>query len=77
MPRVHQILTDTPMPPFGVAESLMPDQKGPDLFAFWLVSHHDTEIWRAREFWRTAVLRECLPSADANLDFVALGELLQ
>jgi hypothetical protein len=64
------IETDTPMPPFGVAEALAPLQSGPDLFRFWLQTH--TEPMGA-PFWRTAVLRECTPDPDGELTFVALA----
>jgi len=79
--------TDTKMPPFGVAESLVDMSRitdlpptlaasftPSDLFRFWLLSHDAT---LGALFWRTAVLRECLPSPDSTLDFVALGEPLR
>lgn len=70
-----EIITDPPMPPFGVAEALTDKiQHGPDLFRFWLLSHHDANMIVGPQFWRTSVLRECLPSHDAPLDFVALAE---
>lgn len=70
MPRAMQleIETDTPMPPFGVAAALAVKDE-PDLFLFWLYTH--TEPLGAT-FWRTAVLRECLPNPD-ELSFVALA----
>ncbi len=69
MSRVLQIETDTPMPPFGVAEALTP-ASGPYMFRFWLQTH--TEPLGAK-FWRTAVLRECLPNPADELLFVALA----
>jgi hypothetical protein len=57
------------MPPFGVASALAPID-GPDLFLFWLQTH--TDVLGAR-FWRTAVMRECLPDPDGELTFVALA----
>jgi hypothetical protein len=84
-----EIITDTPMPPFGVAELLVdctrlgatPDPltalTSTDLFRFWLLSHTDTNMIAGPRFWRTGVLRECLPSADSAMEFMALGELLQ
>lgn len=70
MPRVMQlqIETDTLMPPFGVAAALSVKDE-PDLFQFWLYTH--TEPLGAL-FWRTAVMRECLPNPD-ELSFVALA----
>jgi len=72
-----EIITDTPMPPFGVAEALVDKtEHGPDLFRFWLLSHTDANRVAGSRFWRTGVLRECLPSADEALTFTALGERL-
>lgn len=69
-----QIQTDTTLPPFGVAQSLALDSVGsvPDLFRFWLVSH---AYPLAARFWRTAVLRECLPDPTSDLNFEALAPL--
>jgi hypothetical protein len=72
-----EIITDTPMPPFGVAELLVDYGLGPDLFQFWLLSHTDTNVFAGRRFWRTGVLRECLPGVDSALEFAALGEPLR
>ena len=70
-----EIITDTPMPPFGVAELLVDKaEHGPDLFRFWLLSHTDVNMIAGPRFWRTAVLRECLPSADTALEFTTFGE---
>jgi hypothetical protein len=70
-----EIITDSVMPPFGVAELLVDKaEHGPDLFRFWLLSHSDTNMIAGPRFWRTGVLRECLPSADGMLEFTALGE---
>jgi len=73
-----EIVTDSQMPPFGVAEALL----GPtaDLFQFWLLTHHDNALVVGPQFWRTAVLRECLPRAidiAAGLQFTALAEPLR
>lgn len=64
------------MPPFGVAEALAPiDLVGSaDLFQFWLQTH--AELLGAK-FWRTAVMRECLPDPDGELLFVSLSPLVQ
>lgn len=70
MPRVLKIETDTLMPPFGVAQALLPDMDRTELFLFWLQTH-DT-VQRV-VFWRTAVLRECLPDPDDELSFIALS----
>jgi len=73
-----EILTDTPMPPFGVAEALVDKvEHGPDLFRFWLLGHADVNCVAGPRFWRTGVLRECLPSPDTALDFEALAEPLR
>jgi hypothetical protein len=72
-----EVITDTSMPPFGVAEALVNKaEHGPDLFRFWLLSHTDANMIAGSRFWRTGVLREYLPSADGTLTFQALGELL-
>lgn len=64
-----EIITDTAMPPFGVAQLLVGDTvPSTDLFRFWLLSHAAAE---GRRFWRTAVLRECLPSAATVMEFTA------
>ncbi len=73
MPGTLRIVTDTPMPPLGVAVLLAPDVPGPDIYAFWLNSHRDVNMYEGKRFWRTAVMRECLPSTDDVLDFIALG----
>jgi hypothetical protein len=76
-----EIITDTAMPPFGVAQLLVGDTvPSTDLFRFWLLSHTDVNMIAGPRFWRTAVLRECLPDVDAALEFTtftALGELPQ
>ncbi len=84
-----EILTDSRMPPFGVAQMLVDytrlgDDPDPltalpssDLFRFWLLSHTDMNVLYGAKLWRTAVLRECLPSPDAVLNFEALAEPLQ
>jgi hypothetical protein len=69
-----QIETDTSMPPFGVAEALVPDWKSSTLFEFWLLSHNDNATgFQGPRFWRTAVARECTPDPDSELTFVALA----
>jgi hypothetical protein len=81
-----EIITDTPMPPFGIVQLLVDctrlgDNPDPlteltsaDLFRFWLLSHTDANMVASQRFWCTGVLRECLPSADGTLEFTALGE---
>jgi len=69
MPRVLQIETDTPMPPFGVVEAIAPGHDAIDLMQLWLLSHTSA---LGVLFWRAAVLRECLPNPD-ELSFVALA----
>jgi hypothetical protein len=74
-----EIITDSCMPPFGVAEVLLGTQ--PDLFQFWLLTHRqDIALVTGPMFWRTAVLRECLPreiDVAAGLQFTALAEPLR
>lgn len=69
-----RIETDTQMPPFGVAEALIDTSvvQQPDLFQFWLLTHSPASALGAA-FWRTAVLRECLPDPVGDLEFVALA----
>ena len=73
MPGTLRIETDAPMPPFGVAEVLAP-VTGPDLFLFWMQTHTEP---LGPKFWRTAVLRECLPDPDGELMFVALSPVVR
>lgn len=74
--------TDTEMPPYGVAEALTSGnstltQHG-DLFRFWLLTHTARiSLVTGPLFWITAVLRECLPEPDGNMDFIAIGEPLR
>lgn len=75
MTRVLQVDTDTLMPPFGVAEALLPTLSGADLFRFWLQTHVDSVD--GPRFWRTAVLRECLPDPDGELMFVPLSPVIR
>lgn len=67
------IETNTQMPPFGVAEALAP-VRGTELFLFWLQTHTDP---LGAKFWRTAVMRECLPDPDGELMFVALSPVIR
>lgn len=69
------IVTFPAMPPLGVAVELCQRfvKSQPDLVAFWVKTH---EVRNGQQFWRTAVLRECLPSIDASLTFEAIGERL-
>jgi hypothetical protein len=69
MPGALTIETNTPMPPFGVAEALAP-ATGTELLLFWMQTHTDP---LGAKFWRTAVMRECLPDPDSVLTFVALS----
>lgn len=74
MQRVPEILTNMLMPPFGVAEAIaLVDSR--DAFAFWLQTHTDT--CNGPRFWRTAVMRECLPDPDSELTFVALSPIIR
>jgi len=72
MPGTLRIETNTLMPPFGVAEALAP-VSGTELFLFWLQTHTDP---LGAKFWRTAVMRECLPNPD-ELTFVALSPVVR
>lgn len=74
MSGVLTIETNTPMPPFGVVEAIMPSACGPDEFLFWMQTHTDP---LGAKFWRTAVLRECLPNPDSELAFVALSPVVR
>lgn len=76
MTRVLQVETDTLMPPFGVAEVLVDATwlAASDPFRFWLQTHTDPV---GPKFWRTAVLRECLPDPDGELMFVALSPVIR
>lgn len=65
------VCTDSKMPPFGVAEAIVPQA---DAFAFWLLTHRDP---LGALFWQTAVLRECLPSPERDLEFHADGPLMR
>lgn len=69
------IVTFPVMPPLGVAVELCQHfvTSQLDIVAFWLKTH---EAHNGRQFWRTAVMRECLPSVDDNLIFEAVGERL-
>lgn len=63
------------MPAFGVALTLVGDVvKHGELFSFWLESHADQNALVGPAFWRTGVLRKCLPAPDADLHFEALAE---
>jgi hypothetical protein len=73
MPSVLTIETNTLMPPFGVATALAPVD-GTELFLFWLQTHTDP---LGAKFWRTAVLRECLPDPDGELMFVAMSPIVR
>lgn len=82
--RPHNVTSDPEMPPFGVAEALVECRatafEQGDLFQFWLLTHSDDVAHIGPTFWRTAVLRECLPRAvdvDAGLQFVALAPPLR
>jgi hypothetical protein len=56
----------------GVCDALLVNEEHPaDRFRFWLLTHGS---YQGERFWRTAVLRECLPSGEA-LEFAA-GEIL-
>lgn len=56
------VLTDTSIPPLGVADMLLgTTTDSVERFAFWLQSHNEP---LAPRFWRTAVLRECLPDPE-------------
>jgi hypothetical protein len=73
-----EIITDMRMPPFGVAETLVDKtEHGPDLFRFWLLSHTDANMIAGPRFWRTGVLRECLPRPEIEMNFVVLAEPLR
>lgn len=74
MSRVLTIETNTLMPPFGVVEAIMPSACGPDEFLFWMQTHTDP---LGPLFWRTAVMRECLPDPDGELMFVALSPIIR
>jgi len=74
MSSVLPIETNTLMPPFGVAEVLAPGVSGTDQFLFWMQTHTDP---LGPKFWRTAVLRECLPGPDDELTFVALSPVVR
>ena len=51
------------MPPFGVADVVLASVASPgERFKFWLLTHAQ---WQGKEFWRTAVLRECTPSTES------------
>lgn len=60
------------MPNFGVCDSLMSGEAseldGPSKLRIWIISHCNPD------FWRLVVLRECLPSADDDLDFECLAK---
>lgn len=76
MPQVLPIETDTLMPPFGVAEALVDETwlGHTDIFRFWLQTHAEP---RGPLFWRTAILRECLPDPEIGLQFAADGPLMR
>lgn len=74
MPGALTVETNTLMPPFGVVEAIMPNVCGPDEFLFWMQTHTDP---LGPKFWRTAVLRECLPDPDGELMFIALSPVIQ
>jgi hypothetical protein len=75
--RGPEIITDTTMPPFGVAETLVPaGVPAHETFAFWLSTHRDDTWPTGQRFWRTAVLRECLPSDATELAFEAIAPLV-
>jgi hypothetical protein len=57
----------------GIADEFLKDSaSSPDRFLFWLLSTGGCTELGAR-FWRTVVLRECLPSPEAELSFEAFS----
>lgn len=73
--RTSPTQSDPRFPPMGVVDELL-KTTGADSyerFLCWLFTSTCTEL--GARFWRTAVLRECLPSPDQELTFEA-GELI-
>ena len=65
----NRIQTDSPHPPLGVVDDLLPDSSYLDRWVIWMQTYAAPE---GHKFWRTAVMRECLPHGE--LDFIAVGE---
>lgn len=68
-----------PMPPLGVMDDIADYLVNPpthaERFLLWLATH-DHNLVDGPRFWRTAVLRECTPNPDDELDFVAFEAML-
>jgi hypothetical protein len=68
-----EVRTSDKMPPLGAFHAIMPEVDGGTAMWVWLNMHR---LWNGPDLVKTIVLRECLPSPEAVLDFEAVSCIL-